>query len=70
VPGYEAHVEHPGGGLVTVVTPDDVFELKSSRLGGGVKPTGCVGCRWAAECPGLRRDYIEVYGEDEVRAER
>jgi cyclic pyranopterin phosphate synthase len=70
VPGYEDHVDHPGGGVVTVVTPDDVFELKSSRLGGGVKPPGCSGCRYAADCPGLRADYIDVHGSDEVRAVR
>jgi cyclic pyranopterin phosphate synthase len=68
LPGYEDHVRHPGADLVTVVTPDEVFDLKDSRLGGGVKPAGCEGCRWAGECPGLRRDYVEVFGGDEVRA--
>ncbi len=51
-----------------VVTPDEVFELKDSRLAGGVKPAGCAGCRWAAACPGLRADYVAVHGGDEVRA--
>jgi cyclic pyranopterin phosphate synthase len=53
---------------VIVVTPDEVFELKDSRLAGGVKPAGCAGCRWAAACPGLRADYVAVHGGDEVRA--
>jgi cyclic pyranopterin phosphate synthase len=68
LPGYEDHVRHPGADLVTVVTPDEVFELRDSRLGGGVKPEGCAGCRWSAECPGLRADYLEVFGGGEVRA--
>lgn len=70
VPGYEAHVRHPGAELVTVVTPDEVFDLRDSRLGGGVKPAGCAGCRWSNECPGLRSDYVEVFGGGEVRAAR
>jgi MoaA/NifB/PqqE/SkfB family radical SAM enzyme len=68
LPGHEDHVRHPGADLVTVVTPDEVFDLKDSRLSGGVKPPGCEGCRWANACPGLRRDYVAVFGGDEVRA--
>jgi MoaA/NifB/PqqE/SkfB family radical SAM enzyme len=68
LPGHEDHVRHPGADIVTVVTPDEVFDLKDSRLGGGVKPAGCQGCRWADACPGLRHDYVAVFGGDEVRA--
>lgn len=68
VPGYEDHVRHPGADLVTVVTPDEVFDLKDSRLSGGVKPAGCAGCRYERVCPGLRRDYVERFGGGEVRA--
>jgi MoaA/NifB/PqqE/SkfB family radical SAM enzyme len=68
LPGYEDHVRHPGADHVTVVTPDDVFDLKDSRLGGGVKPEGCRGCRWFDACPGLRSDYVAVFGGAEVRA--
>jgi cyclic pyranopterin phosphate synthase len=70
VPGHEEHVRHPGADLVTVVTPDDVFDLKDSRLGGGVKPEGCAGCVWEGRCPGLRRDYVDRFGGGEVRAVR
>lgn len=68
LPDHEEHVRHPGADIVTVVTPDDVFDLKDSRLGGGVKPAGCAGCARSAECPGLRADYIERFGGGEVRA--
>lgn len=68
LPGYEDHVRHPGADLVTVVTPDEVFDLRDSRLGGGVKPEGCAGCVFADRCPGLRRDYVDRFGGAEVRA--
>ncbi|MBK9261562.1 MAG: radical SAM protein [Polyangiaceae bacterium] len=68
--GYEEHVHHPGADLVTVVTPDDVFDLKDSRLSGGVKPSGCSGCKFYDVCPGLRADYIALHGGDEPRAVR
>jgi cyclic pyranopterin phosphate synthase len=68
LPGYEEHVRHPGDELVTVVTPDEVFDLKDSKLAGGVKPEGCAGCRYSKACPGLRPDYIERFGGGEVRA--
>jgi molybdenum cofactor biosynthesis enzyme MoaA len=70
LPGYEDHVRHPGADVVTVVTPDDVFDLKDSRLGGGVKPPGCEGCVWSDRCPGLRRDYVDRFGGGEVHAVR
>ena len=68
LPGYEDHVRHPGADLVTVVTPDDVFDLADSRLGGGVKPEGCAGCIFADRYPGLRHDYVDRFDGDEVRA--
>jgi MoaA/NifB/PqqE/SkfB family radical SAM enzyme len=68
LPGHEDHVRHPGADRVRVVTPDDVFDLKDSRLSGGVKPEGCRGCRFSDACPGLRHDYIAVFGGREVRA--
>lgn len=64
VPGYEAHVRHPGQGGVRVVTPDEVFDLRDSRLTGGVKPAACAQCVHEGACPGLRRDYVAVHGED------
>lgn len=70
MPGYEHHVKHPGAGITRVVTPDEVFDLKQSRLTGGVKPGGCEGCRFFNECPGLRPDYVQRFGGDEARAVR
>jgi cyclic pyranopterin phosphate synthase len=66
--GYENHVQHPGADIVTVVTPDDVFDLKNSRLSGGVKPAACNGCTFFDVCPGLRADYVALHGDQEVHA--
>jgi cyclic pyranopterin phosphate synthase len=67
LPAHEDHVRHPGADLVTVVTPDEVFDLRDSRLGGGVKPAPCSTCAFEGRCPGLRRDYIARFGETEIR---
>ena len=68
LPGYEDCVEHPGAGLdVRVVTPDSVFQLSRSRLSGGHKPGRCRECRYDAECPGLRPDYVARYGDREIQ---
>ncbi|MFT5434025.1 MAG: molybdenum cofactor biosynthesis enzyme MoaA [Myxococcota bacterium] len=66
--GYEGHVHHPGvGKLVRVVTPESVFELSASQLSGGVKPERCSRCCYDAVCPGLRADYVDRHGDEEVR---
>ncbi len=66
LPGYEDHVRHPGADGVRVVTPDDCFDLVDSRLTGGVKPEACSRCRYETSCPGLRPDYVGVFGDAEV----
>lgn len=67
LPGYEDHVRHPGQGGVRVVTPDEVFDLRDSRLTGGAKPEACSRCVHDGRCPGLRRDYVARFGDGEVR---
>jgi cyclic pyranopterin phosphate synthase len=67
--GYEEHVYHPGFKEdVTVVTPDAVFQLSASRLSGQRKTERCEGCRWFEQCPGLREDYLERWGDAELEA--
>lgn len=69
LPGDEACVAHPGADIdVRVVTPDAVFDLRKSRLSGGVKADACGSCRWDAVCPGVRADYVAVFGLDELVA--
>lgn len=66
LPGYEGHIRHPGGDDVLVVTPDDTFDLRGSRLSGGIKPAACARCIHEPECPGLRSDYVATHGDAEV----
>lgn len=66
LPGYEEHVIDPAAGGVLCVTPDAEFELADSRLSGQVKPESCRRCIHDADCPGVRRDYAERHGTDEL----
>lgn len=70
LPGYEDHVRHPGASGVRVVTPDEVFDLRESRLTGGVKAEGCKRCVYDAHCPGLREDYVQRFGASEIADRR
>lgn len=60
------HAFDPGAQRVMVVTPDASFELKESALAGHVKVPACEGCQFESHCPGLRDDYLGVYGDVEV----
>lgn len=65
-----AHAFDPGAARVRVLTPDACFDLKASRLAGQQQVPACRGCEFAAICPGLRPDYLAVYGDGEVAAAR
>jgi MoaA/NifB/PqqE/SkfB family radical SAM enzyme len=65
-----AHAWDPAAQGVMVVTPDATFELTSSRLTGQVHVPACRGCSFESLCPGLRPDYLEVYGDGEIAAAR
>jgi MoaA/NifB/PqqE/SkfB family radical SAM enzyme len=64
------HAWDPAAQGVMVVSPDATFELTSSRLTPQVHVAACSGCRFEAQCPGLRPDYLEVYGDAEVATAR
>lgn len=64
------HAFDPGAARVRVLTPDACFDLKDSRLAGQRQVAACVGCRFEAVCPGLRPDYLAVFGDVEVAAAR
>ncbi len=64
------HAFDPGAARVRVLTPDACFDLRDSRLAGQQQVPACVGCEFAALCPGLRPDYLAVYGDEEVAAAR
>ena len=63
------HLEHvfdPGSQRVRVLTPDAVFDLADSRLAGHEFVPACEGCEFQDVCPGLRPDYLDVYGDEEI----
>lgn len=61
-------IEHDG--RVHVLSPDDDFELSVSKLTPQVKVAACEGCEHEAICPGLRPDYLEVFGDREIALRR
>jgi cyclic pyranopterin phosphate synthase len=61
-------LEHDG--RVHVLSPDDDFELVASKLTPQVKVAACQGCAHDAICPGLRADYLEVFGDREIALRR
>lgn len=64
------HAHDPGAARVRVVTPEATFELRHSRLTGQLHVPACAGCRWRAQCPGVREDYLQRYGDAEIAAVR
>lgn len=64
------HAWDPGSARVHVVTPEASFELDRSRLAGRVHVDACDGCRQQHECPGVRPDYLAVFGDAEIVAAR
>lgn len=70
-----AHAHDPGralehGGRVHVLSPDDDFELSASKLTPQTKVPACAGCAHEPVCPGLRPDYLEVFGDREIAEAR
>lgn len=51
-----------------VVMKNHKFKLEDSAFEGSVKSSECLKCAENERCPGLRADYVEVYGADEVMA--
>jgi cyclic pyranopterin phosphate synthase len=65
-----AHAWDPGADDVRVVTPDATFQLERSKITGQRYVAACDGCKHRDICPGLREDYLEVYGDAEIARAR
>ena len=53
-----------------MITPRATFALWESRISPNAYGAKCEGCRHQhGVCLGLRRDYLERYGDEEVRPE-
>lgn len=69
--GPDADRAHdPGARRVRVVTPEATFELRDAPLTPGTHVPACTGCEHEDHCPGIRRDYLEVFGDAEIAAAR
>jgi cyclic pyranopterin phosphate synthase len=68
LPGYEGHVADLREDKVLVVTPRATFALWESKISPNAYTEKCNGCRFQhGICFGLRRDYLERYGDRELR---
>ncbi len=67
---YADRAHDPGARRVRVVTPEATFELKDAPLTPGTHVAACAGCEHESYCPGIRRDYLEVFGDEEIAAAR
>jgi len=67
LPGYEDHVVDLREDKVLVVTPRATFALWESKISPNTYADKCNGCRYQhGICLGLRRDYLERYGDAEL----
>jgi cyclic pyranopterin phosphate synthase len=68
LPGYEEHVADLREDRVLVITPRTSFALWESKISPNTYADKCNGCRHQhGICLGVRRDYLERYGDDELR---
>jgi cyclic pyranopterin phosphate synthase len=66
--GYEEHIADLREDKVLVITPRTSFALWESRISPNAYTDKCAGCRHQhGICLGVRRDYLERYGDDELQ---
>lgn len=64
---YEEHVWNVRWDKVRVVTPESTFDLLESDISTNTYADCCRTCAACPDCPGLRRDYLERFGANELR---
>jgi MoaA/NifB/PqqE/SkfB family radical SAM enzyme len=70
LPGYEEHIADLREDRVLVITPRTSFALWESKISPNTYAEKCAGCRHQhGVCLGVRRDYLERYGDEELRPE-
>jgi len=70
LPGYAKHVADLREDKVLVITPRTSFALWESRISPNSYTEKCTGCRHQhGACLGVRRDYLDRYGDAELRPE-
>ncbi|MFH1531580.1 MAG: radical SAM protein [Pseudomonadota bacterium] len=66
LPEYPGHLWDVRQDDVLVVTPGSTFWLKDSRITANTFVETCDGCAARGTCLGVRRDYLDRYGDGEV----
>ncbi|MGH7785629.1 MAG: radical SAM protein [Candidatus Binatia bacterium] len=67
LPGYEDHIADLREDRVLVISPHASFALWESKISPNAYADKCMGCRHhQGICLGLRRDYLERYGDAEL----
>jgi cyclic pyranopterin phosphate synthase len=70
LPGYEEHIADLREDKVLVISPRATFALWESKISPNAYGPACEGCRHQhGICLGVRRDYLERYGDGELRPE-
>jgi cyclic pyranopterin phosphate synthase len=70
LPGYEEHIADLREDKVLVITPHATFALWESRISPNTYAEKCTACRhYQGACLGARNDYLERYGDAELRPE-
>jgi len=68
LPGYEDRMADLREDKVLVITPRATFALWESKISPSVYTDKCTGCQYQhGICLGLRQDYLDRYGDDELR---
>ncbi len=66
LPDYPEHLRDVVAERVLIVTPGSTFWLRESAISANAFPDRCDGCALRARCWGVRRDYLERYGDEEL----
>ena len=68
LPGHESHMADLREDRVLVVSPRATFALWESKISPSAYTEKCSGCRYQhGICLGLRQDYLDRYGDAELR---
>ncbi len=67
LPDYPDHIWNVTQDHVLIVTPGSTFWLKDSRITANTFVEKCDGCAARETCLGVRRDYLDRYGDGEVK---
>ena len=63
------HIEkvwHPMDEKAYVITPGESFFLEKGEIDIGLKIDKCEGCKMFDRCFGIRKNYLELFGDEEI----